>query len=288
MIRYHESQDADVTISVIDVPLEEASRFGIMFTDDDMNVLEFYEKPKNPPGTLANMGIYVFKTPVLDYYLQADANDPDSDHDFGKNIIPKMIADKLHVIAYPFSGYWVDVGTLSAYWDTHMDLLQSPSPLDLNDRTWIIHTRSEERPPVKLETNAQVHDSMITDGSVIARDAIVEKSVLSPGVYVGPGAIVRESIVLTDTYIEAGAIVEHCILDKQVVIGKNVRVGSLESDDAGPQLTTVGKSTRIPDDYVIGANVIVGSEVMAQDFISQYPDRNVPDGARVKYTGPDK
>lgn len=288
MIRYHESQDADVTISVIDVPLAEASRFGIMFTDNEMNVIDFYEKPKDPPGTLANMGIYVFKTVILDHYLQADANDPQSDHDFGKNIIPKMIADKLRVIAYPFSGYWVDVGTLGAYWDAHMDLLQTPSPLDLNDRTWVIHTRSEERPPVKIETNAQVHDSLITDGSVIASNAIVERSILSPGVYVGPGAVVRESIILTDTYIEAGAVVEHCILDKQVVIGKNAVVGKLESGDDTTELTTVGKSTRIPADYTIGSNVIVGSEVMIHDFESQYPQRHVPDGARVKYTGPDK
>ena len=285
MIRYHEEQDADVTISVINVPLEEASRFGIMFTDENMNVKEFYEKPKDPPGTLANMGIYVFKTSVLDYYLHQDGVDPESEHDFGKNIIPKMINDNLHVVAYPFSGYWVDVGTVSAYWEAHMDLLQAPSPLDLNDRTWIIHTRSEERPPVKIEAKANVVDSLITDGSVVAMGATVERSVLSPGVYVGPGAVVRESIILTDTYIEAGAVVEHCIIDKVAVIGQDAKVGK-QNKDGKPVLTTIGKSARIPAGFVVGEGAVIASEVSEDQFKSMYPNGDVPDGARVAYTGP--
>lgn len=286
MIRYHEEQDADVTISVIDVPLAEASRFGIMFTDENMNVIEFYEKPKDPPGTLANMGIYVFKTSVLDYYLHQDAVDNESQHDFGKNIIPNMIADKLRVVAYPFSGYWVDVGTVSAYWEAHMDLLQSPPPLDLNDRTWVIHTRSEERPPVKVEAEAKVVDSLITDGSIVAAGATVERSVLSPGVYVGPGAVVRESIILTDTYIEAGAVVEHCIIDKVVVIGQDAKVGSLKSASGSPVLTTIGKSARIPAGYIVGEGTVIASEVTEDQFKAMYPNGEIPAGARVAYTGP--
>ncbi len=285
MIRHHEENDADVTISVIDVPMHEASRYGIMFTDENMNVKEFYEKPKDPPGTLANMGIYMFKTPVLDYYLQADVYADGSSHDFGKDIIPKMIHDKLRVVAYPFEGYWVDVGTLSAFWEAHMHLIQVPSPLDLNDRAWVIHTRSEERPPVKIETGAQISDSLITDGSVIAAGATVERSVLSPGVYVGPGAIIRESIIMTDAYIEAGAVVEHSILDKQVVVGQNARVGRKTGDDQ-PRMTVIGKSTHIPNDLVIGADVTVGSEVMSPYFTNAFPDGNVPDGEHVAYTGP--
>ncbi len=283
-VRYHDEHDADVTISVIDVPLHEASRYGIMFTDDNLNVIEFYEKPKNPPGTLANMGVYLFKTPVLDHYLQAEADDPYSSHDFGKNIIPKMIRDKLRVVAYPFSGYWVDVGTLRAYWEAHMDLLESPPPLDLNDRTWVIHTRSEERPAVKIES-AKVRDSMITDGAVISNGATVERCVLSPGVYVGPDAVVRESVILTDTYIEAGAVIEHCIIDKQAVIGQGSRIGRNVGDKV-PHLTTIGKSTRVPAGFTIGADVIIGSEVFEPFFEEHYRNKNVTDGERVGYSGP--
>lgn len=285
MIRFHEEQEADVTIGVIDVPIEDASRFGIMFTDENMNVIDFYEKPADPPGTLANMGIYVFKTDVLGQYLEADNDDDDSNHDFGKDIIPKMITDNLKVIAYPFSGYWVDVGTVTAYWESHMDLIQTPPPLDLNDRTWVIHTRSEERPPVKIEHGANVSDSLITDGSIIAAGATVERSVLSPGVYVGPGAVVRESIILTDTYIEAGAVVEHCIIDKVVVVGQNAKVG-VYNEGEKPTLTTIGKSARIPEGFVIGDDVVVASEVSEAHFRKMYPDGNVPNGSRVAYTGP--
>ncbi|MBZ0320581.1 MAG: glucose-1-phosphate adenylyltransferase [Anaerolineae bacterium] len=289
LIDYHESNDADLTICVIEVPMHEASRYGIIFTDDKMNVLEFYEKPKNPPGNLANMGVYVFKTPVLDYYLQQDDADENSDHDFGKNIIPKMISDKLRIIAYPFKDYWVDVGTLGAYWEAHMDLLRNPPLLDLNDRSWVIHTRSEERPPVKVERGVELIDSMVTSGSIISSRAYVERSVLSPGVVVGPGAIIRESIILTDAYIEAGAVVERCIIDKQAVIGENTRIGR-RSEETNPeklQLTSVGKSARVPANFTIGANVIIGSEVDIEDF-DKFPDRIVPDGARVGYLGPDK
>lgn len=285
MIRFHEEQDADVTIAVIDVPLEEASRFGIMFTDENMNVLEFYEKPKDPPGTLANMGTYVFKTSVLDHYLASDAMQDESNHDFGKDIIPKMIEDGLRVVAFPFTGYWVDVGTLNAYWESHMDLLQTPPPLNLNDRSWVIHTRSEERPPVKIEHGANITDSLITDGSIIAEGATVERSVLSPGVYVGPGAVVRESIILTDTYIEAGAVVEHCIIDKIVVIGQGARVGRNIGGDK-PKLTTIGKGARIPDNAVVGAGVVIASEVDEEQFKSMHPTGEVADGVRVAYTGP--
>lgn len=285
MIRYHEARDADVTLAVIDVPLQDASRFGIMFTDEDMNIIDFYEKPKDPPGTLANMGIYIFKTPILDYYLQVDAKDKASNHDFGKDIIPKMIKDKLRVVAYRYNSYWVDVGTLDAYWEAHMDLLKTPSALNLNDRSWVIHTRSEERPPVKIGAGTQIIDSMITDGSIIGHDAVIERSVLSPGVYVGPGAVVRESIVLTDSHIEQGAIVERCVVDKIVTIGENAQVGQRLPDKL--TLTTIGKGANIPANAKIGTNVILGSETMPKHF-ENFPDGVVPDGERLNYSGPDK
>ncbi len=150
------------------------------------------------------MGVYVFKLGVLEDALRKDAKRSSSSHDFGKDIIPRLLVEGARLYAYPFNGYWVDVGTIDAYWQTHMELLESPPPLNLNDRNWIIHTRSEERPPVRIEAGAIVADSLITDGSVIATGARVERSVLSPGVYVGPNAVVRESIILTDTFIEAG------------------------------------------------------------------------------------
>lgn len=285
MIRQHEARDADLTIAVIEVPLKEASRYGIMFTDKNMNVLEFLEKPKNPPGTLANMGIYVFKTPVLDYYLQQDAEDESSDHDFGKNIIPQMIADKLRVIAFPFEGYWVDVGTMPAYWEAHMDLLQSPPVIDLNDRTWIIHTKSEERPPVKIEKGAEIIDSLITDGSIIGSGALIERSILSPGVKIGPNAVIRESIILTDAEVLADAVVERCIIDKQVVIGEGCKVGKPVDDDT-LGLTAIGKSTVIPPGFLVGANVIIGSEAEPELF-EEFPDKHIPDKTRMNY-GPEK
>jgi glucose-1-phosphate adenylyltransferase len=163
-----------------------------------------------------------------------------------------------------------------------MDLLHSPPSLNLNDRTWVIHTRSEERPPVQIHEGATVRDSMITDGSVIANGATVERSVLSPGVYVGPNAVVRESIVLTDTYIEAGAVVERAIIDKIAVIGHNARVGKLQDvGDLG--ITCIGKNTHVPANYTVGRSVILGTDLRMEDFAA-FDDRVVPNGTQLGYS----
>ena len=290
LVDYHRERDADVTICVMEVPWEDASRFGIMFTDDDLRVKEFIEKPPDPPGNLANMGIYIFKTEVLDDMLRADDKKPGSSHDFGRDIIPDMIDQGLNVFAYPFDDYWVDVGTMDAYWDAHMDLLQVGPPLNLNDRSWVVHTRSEERPPIHVAASASVVDSMLTHGNQISTGATVERSVLSPGVYVGPNAVVRDSIILTDTYIDGGAVVERCIIDKQVNIGHHAKVGVIPEDrDARPlNLTTIGKSADIPAEITIGCNVIIGTDTTKGHFREKYANGTVPDGARVNYTGPDK
>jgi glucose-1-phosphate adenylyltransferase len=266
LLDFHEAQQADLTIATLRVSLEEATRMGILATDDQYRVTQFVEKPKNPPGTLASMGIYVFNLKVLDRMLVEDAQHSDSGHDFGKDIIPRMMREGLRVFAYPYSGYWVDVGTIDSYWRAHMDLLHHPPVLDLNDRTWIIHTRSEERPPVLILNNATVRESLVTDGCIISPGAVVERSVLSPGVYVGPQAVVRESIVLTDTSIEAGAKVERAIIDKQVAIGHYARVGRIEegADDLG--ITTVGKSAQIPGGVTVGRGVTVGPNMRPEDF----------------------
>jgi glucose-1-phosphate adenylyltransferase len=274
LVTFHHEHQADLTIATIRVTLDEARRMGILAADENYRVREFVEKPKNPPGTLASMGVYAFSVPVLDKLLLDDAKKRDSGHDFGKDIIPRMIRDGMRVYAFPFSGYWVDVGTIDSYWQAHMDLLRHPPPLDLNDRSWIIHTRSEERPPVLILDGATVKDSMITDGCVISPGAVVERSVLSPGVYVGPKAVIRESIVFTDSSIEAEACVERAIIDKDVTVGHTASVGRITADAEALGITTVGKNTQIPGGVRIGRAVQIGPDVRPHDF----PARDIADG----------
>lgn len=265
LVRYHQEQKADVTVCTIPVPMDEASRYGIVDVESNNRVRDFVEKPPNPPGNLANMGVYLFNREVLEEYLTEDRDSGDSAHDFGKNILPLMVQRNLNVFAYPYEGYWIDVGTVDAYWAAHMDLLEYPPSLDLNDRTWVIHTRSEERPPVQIQAGATVVDSMITDGSFIAAGATVERCIVSPGVYIGPGAVVRESIIMTDTYIDEGAVVERCITDKYVFVGKNARVGEIRDvGDLG--ITLVGKNTQIPAGFKVGRGATIGVDVTPEDF----------------------
>jgi glucose-1-phosphate adenylyltransferase len=274
LVTFHLDHQADLTIATIRVTLDEARRMGILATDENYRVREFVEKPKNPPGTLASMGVYVFNLGVLDKLLLEDAKRRDSGHDFGKDIIPHMLQKGMRVFAFPFNGYWVDVGTTDSYWQAHMDLLRHPPPLDLNDRSWIIHTRSEERPPVLILRGASVTDSMITDGCVISPGAVVERSVLSPGVYVGPKAIIRDSIIFTDSSIEAEAHVERAIIDKDVTVGHTALVGRITDDNETLGITTVGKNTQVPSGVRIGRNVQIGPDVKPTDF----PARNIADG----------
>lgn len=268
---YHREKNADITIATLRVDPEDAHRFGILSSDDELRVTAFEEKPKQPKGTLASMGIYVFKNDVLMKVLLEDAKDTTSQHDFGGNIIPKMLQENYRVFAYPFKGYWVDVGTIQAYWDTHMELLTDKPALDLLDREWVIHTRSEERPPVNIRSGAVLNHSLITDGCVV--EGSVEYSVLAPGVKVGRGAIVRQSIILTDTTIEPGAIVDRAIIDKRVVIGRDAHIGHGNDYTANKELglrsgiSVVGKSTLVPPRYRVGRNVIIGSDLNDDSFV---------------------
>jgi glucose-1-phosphate adenylyltransferase len=274
MVRMHEETGADLTVAVMNVPREEAHRFGIMKTDASYRVVEFYEKPKEFQGTLASMGIYVFRTDFLIRKLEEDAHDDSSDHDFGKNIIPSMI-QKSKVFAFPFSGYWVDVGTIPAYWQTNLELLEDRPALDLYDDDWTIHTRSEERPPVKLMAGAQTSRCLLSNGCIIS--GTVVNSVLSPGVIVEPGATVRDSIILNDTMIQAGARVECAILDKQIVVGRGAELGTgtanhpnrAEPRNLDSGITIVGKGARIPDGARIGRNCRIDSRVGPDAFWSQ-------------------
>jgi glucose-1-phosphate adenylyltransferase len=270
MIQFHQDRRADVTVATLKVSLEEASRFGILQTDNDYRVVTFEEKPKQPKGTLASMGIYVFNYDTLVKVLGEDAKDPGSSKDFGKDVFPKMITENYRVFAYPYSEYWVDVGTIQSYWEAHMDLLQDSPPLDLLDREWIIHTRSEERPPVNIRTGATVNHSLITDGCTI--EGTVEYSILSPGVRVARGAVVKQSIILPDAVIEAGAVVDKCIIDKNAVIGRFAHVGygadytPIKEIGLNTGITVIGKSTIVPPDIKIGRNVVVGSDLTDDRF----------------------
>jgi glucose-1-phosphate adenylyltransferase len=272
LTQFHQERQADVTVATLKVTLEEATRFGVVQTDANYRVVNFEEKPKNPKGTLASMGIYVFNYDTLVKVLSEDAKDQDSSHDFGKDILPKMLASNYRVFAFPYADYWVDVGTIQSYWEAHMDLLADTPPIDLLDREWIVHTRSEERPPVNIRAGATVNHSLITDGCMI--EGLVEYSVLSPGVKVGRGAVVRYSILMTDAVVEPGAMVDRCIIDKNVVIGHEACVGwgsdYAANANADLQLTTgisvIGKNTLVPPDFKVGRNVIVGSDLTDDAF----------------------
>jgi len=265
MIAFHISQQADLTIATIRVPLEEASRFGILKISKDYRVRSFVEKPQNPPSRLANMGVYLFNREVLDRALWEDHQDKKSSHDFGKDIIPKLVKNQTRVFAYPYSGYWMDVGTIVSYWQAHMDLLAPDPALKLYDRNWIIHTRTEERPPTRVPQTAHIYASMISDGCYIQENCRIESSVLSPGVVVRPGAIVRESIIMTDAVIESGAVVERAILDKRVCVEGGARVGGgIGNPDI--RIAVVGKNSIVPSGVVIEPGGEVGTDVIASDY----------------------
>ncbi|HEY6066662.1 MAG TPA: glucose-1-phosphate adenylyltransferase [Thermoanaerobaculia bacterium] len=266
LIAFHSECHADVTIGTLNVTREEATRMGILATDGESRVTQFVEKPADPPGTLASMGIYVFDLATLAQMLTEDAKRRDSSHDFGKDIIPRMVSGGMRVFAYPFENYWVDVGTVEAYWQTHMDLLKHPPPLDLNDRTWVVHTQSEERPPVTIQEGAVVKDSMITDGCVISPGARIERCVLSPGVWIGKNAVVRDSVILTDSIVEEGARVERAILDKSVRIGRRARVGRRPKPGEGLGITTIGKNAQIPDRIAVRRGAVIDADATPEYF----------------------
>ena len=263
MIAFHHEHQADLTMAVIQVPREEASRFGIVGVEADLRVNAFVEKPPEPPSNLANMGVYLFNLDVLDKVLLEDHYREDSSHDFGKDILPRMVAEGYRVFAYPYEDYWRDVGTVQSYWEAHMDLLKVPPPLNLYDRGWVIHTRTEERPPMRLAHGAAVHDSMISDGCIIESGAVVERSVLSPGVIVRSGAVIRESVVLTDTEIGANAHLSRAILDKRIRVGEGAQIGV---PAGASRLTMVGKGSEIPAGTIVEAGARVGTDVIAEDF----------------------
>jgi glucose-1-phosphate adenylyltransferase len=284
LVTFHRENGADLTIATLRVSPEDASRFGILETDDSYRALSFEEKPAQPRGMRASMGIYLFNTDVLHEVLAVDHTRPKSRHDFGKDIIPRML-DTHRVYAFPHHGYWVDVGTIEAYWQAHADLLLEKPPLNLLDREWVIHTRSEERPPVNIRSGATVVNSLITDGCVI--EGTVDHSVLSPGVVVREGAIVRHSVVMTDAVIEENAAVDYAILDKRVQVGARAKVGCGKERDSNPTvdlkrgLTVVGKNTVIPPRLCIGRNCAVAADL----GMDTWEQDAIPSGTNVGFAG---
>jgi len=280
-IQQHRRKRADVTVAVKPVPIEEAHRFGVLTLDDSEAVVDWQEKPRQPKSNLASLGIYVFSPRALDKWLGGR-------NDFGKNVIPDMIGAGARVFGYRFDGYWQDVGTVHSYWEAQMELLDDHPPLDLYDRDWVVHTRSEERAPARISATANVHRALISHGCTIS--GTVERSVLSPGVRVDPGAIVRDSVIMFDTHVRAGAVVDRAIVDKEVNIGPNAIVGTGNDFDtpnvAEPErlntgITVVGKRAQIPASARIGRNVRIAGDVRPADFKS----RRVPSGSSVEAKG---
>ena len=225
MIEFHKQSEADATIAVLDVTLEEASRFGIMITDEKGVITDFEEKPKHPRSTLASMGIYVFTWKKLRKYLIDNENDTTTDsRDFGKDIIPNMLKDKQKMVAYPFEGYWKDVGTIDSLWEANMDLLNPNIPLDLYDPKWKIYSRNPIAPPQYIGPNAEVENSLISEGAVI--NGTVDFSVIFAGVKIEQGAIVKDSIIMPGSVIKSGAVIEYSIIGEDCCIDEYVTVGA--------------------------------------------------------------
>lgn len=288
MLRFHQERNADLTVAVMNVPPEETDRFGIMSVNGEMRITAFHEKPKKrDKGTLASMGIYVFDASILAEQLEHESK-KHVDLDFGKHVIPGMI-ETGGVYAYPFEGYWVDVGTIQSYWETNLAFLASTPPLNLYDPNWIIHTKSSERPPVKVGLQGQIRTSMIANGSNIR--GRVENSVLSPGVYVAEGAVVRDSVVMNDTWIGPGVHLDRVIVDKQVVIGAGSQLGfgtdnkpnEQEPDKLNTGVSVVGKGAHIPPGVCVGRNVVIVPKADEKDF--EAFGQNVQSGATVGVRG---
>jgi len=228
LLNYHKNKKADVTIAVIEVPIEEAHRFGIMNVDEKYKIYQFEEKPKKPKSNLASMGIYIFNWKKLKVFLEEDQKDELSSHDFGKNIIPKMLNSGLKLFAYPFNGYWKDVGTIESYWEANMDLINESSGIDgerklnLFDNDWRIYSAPQTYPPHYVGNSAKIQRSLIVEGCTILGSVI--NSVLSYGVYIGSGAVVKKSVVLSNAVIEDGAIVENAVICSNATVKKGSKV----------------------------------------------------------------
>lgn len=228
MLAYHKEMNADATIAVIEVPMKEASRFGIMNTDEEGHIVEFEEKPEHPKSNLASMGIYIFNWKLLRKMLLADMKDADSHHDFGKDIIPTLLADNKTLVAYKYQGYWKDVGTIDSLWEANMDLLNNSNELDLNDPTWKIYTEDIPALPQYIGPDANVDKAFITQGCVVEGE--IKNSVLFTGARVGKGARIIDSVLMPGVIVEDGAVVQRALVAENITIGAGAVVGNADSE----------------------------------------------------------
>ena len=251
MLQFHKEKKADLTVAHINVPLEEASRFGILNTDDDLRIVEFLEKPEHPVSTKASMGIYIFNWKVLREYLIRDEENPESEKDFGKNIIP-MLLEERSVYAFPFEGYWKDVGTIESLWEANMDLIKRKDEFNISDKSWKIYYRHEGRLPQFIAESAEVTDSMISDGTILFGK--VHESILSSGVSVGKNAKVLGSIIMQNAVIEEGATVVNSIIAEGTVVKSGVTVGHGEIELGKDMITVIGNFEVVEEDTKVGGN----------------------------------
>ncbi len=276
MIEYHQAKQADLTVATMEVPLSEAHRFGIMTVNEENRIICFQEKPVHPESTLASMGVYVFNTEVLLKQLEDDAKDPESHHDFGRDIIPKMIT-QYRVYNYVFEGYWRDVGTVQSYVDANMDMLDRNSGLDI--AAWGVRTNLEERnvadrPPARFLKSARVSNSVISRGCII--QGTVEQSILSPGVIVESGAVVRHSVIMHDCKILRDAVLNNVVSDKDVIFGQRCQIGvkgeNIPNQDFPKYLNTgisiFGKGAVVPDEIQIERNCVIYPDVTADQYLT--------------------
>ncbi|MDR3594272.1 glucose-1-phosphate adenylyltransferase [Clostridium sp.] len=222
MLDFHKERQAEATIAVIEVPMDEASRFGIMNTRDDLSIYEFDEKPKNPKNNLASMGIYIFNWKTLKKYLREDEADKTSKNDFGMNIIPSMLGDGNRMVAYPFKGYWKDVGTIDSLWEANMDLIKEDNELNLHDEEWKIYSVNQVRPAQYIGENAKVSNSLVVEGCVV--NGQIENSILFQGVQIGKNSVIRDSIIMTDAKIGDNVVIEKAIVGTGAIVRKDCKI----------------------------------------------------------------
>ena len=269
MLDYHKANEADVTIATMSVPYEEASRFGIVLTDEDNKITEFEEKPENPRGNLASMGIYIFSWPVLREALIKMSDQ--SNCDFGKHIIPYCHEKKQRLFAYEFNGYWKDVGTLSSYWEANMELISLIPVFNLYEEFWSIYTKSDILPPQYISDKAVVERSIISEGTEVYGE--VYNSVIGAGVTIEEGAVIRDSIIMKNTSIGKGTKIERAIIAENVKVGNDVTIGfgdekpsRLEPKIYNSGLVTIGENSFVPNNVRIGKNVAISGITVAEDY----------------------
>ena len=258
-LEFHKAKQAEFSVAVMEVPWEEAGRFGLMVTDENDRITEFQEKPKNPKSNLASMGIYIFNWDILKKYLEEDEADPNSENDFGNNIIPNLLRDNRKMYAHRFSGYWKDVGTISSLWEANMEVLDPEnSGINLFDDEWKVYSRNSGMNAHKIGESAVVENSMITDGCRI--NGVVKHSVLFAGVKVEEGAVVEDAVIMGGTTIKAGAVVKHCIIAENVTVGENAVVGAMPTEEE-KGVATIGANVNVGAGAKIGPNAMVRNDV---------------------------